>query len=565
MLVGWGFSKGGGGGMYNHNNSNPIVAGCTFTGNSAGPYSHGGDGGGIANFDNSSPAVTNCIFTDNSASSGGGMANFENSNPEVINCTFTDNSAEAGGGMANFDNSSPALTGCTFTGNSVSHIGVIIIWSGNTDIDGNNGSGGGLYNSSSSPTLVNCTFNDNRAGNGGGMCNDSNSCPVITDCAFSENHTSYVATYTIGSEIIQSIIMGAGAGIYNDSSSPIVQNCAFKGNVSLLKGGGISNSTSAPDVANCLFSGNWAKGYYSEYIELPGGSQIPGPAPTPGYGGAINNNDSDPVFTNCTFASNRAENGNFMSCDYTDYQQSSNPSNVQLVNCILWDGGQEIWNNDGSTITITYSDVDGGWTGEGNIDADPGFVDPGYWDPNNTLSDPSDDFWVDGDYRLQPDSPCIDVGDNSVIEPNSTDLDGNERIINGIVDMGAYEALLPIEADVHIVPRVINRNNHLKRIIAIMRLPEGIEKGDVADEVFVLYPNGSTEGIEAIWQRVIGWRRKVMVFALFDKAELMDAVEQNGRVELTVVGRLESGQYIHGSDTVRIVRPRRRQRQRGHR
>ncbi len=91
-----------------------------------------------------------------------------------------------------------------------------------------------------------------------------------------------------------------------------------------------------------------------------------------------------------------------------------------------------------------------------------------------------------------------------------------------------------------------------------MRIPEDAGRHDIADEVFVMYPDGSTEGIEAVWQRFIGWGRRASVFALFDKAELMDAVEHNGMVELIVVGRLESGQYIYGSDTVRIVRPRRR-------
>lgn len=66
-----------------------------------------------------------------------------------------------------------------------------------------------------------------------------------------------------------------------------------------------------------------------------------------------------------------------------------------------------------------------------------------------------------------------------------------------------------------------------------------------------------SELIEANWQRVIGVGKKASVFAIFSKDEVMNAVEHNGRVELTVVGRLESGQCIYGSDTVRIIRPRR--------
>jgi hypothetical protein len=32
---------------------------------------------------------------------------------------------------------------------------------------------------------------------------------------------------------------------------------------------------------------------------------------------------------------------------------------------------------------------------------DPLFADSGYWDPNSTLNDPNDDYWVDGDYHLK--------------------------------------------------------------------------------------------------------------------------------------------------------------------
>jgi hypothetical protein len=104
-----------------------------------------------------------------------------------------------------------------------------------------------------------------------------------------------------------------------------------------------------------------------------------------------------------------------------------------MTNCILWNGGDEIWNNDGSTINITYSNVQGGWPGTGNIDADPMFAD--------------------ADGRLSPGSPCIDAGHNWAIAGLAdTDLDGNPRFVHGpvephtgcgipaIVDMGAYES-----------------------------------------------------------------------------------------------------------------------------
>jgi hypothetical protein len=50
---------------------------------------------------------------------------------------------------------------------------------------------------------------------------------------------------------------------------------------------------------------------------------------------------------------------------------------------------------------VVYSNIQGGHAGLGNIDTDPCFVEPGYWDVNGTPADPNDDFWVDGDYHLK--------------------------------------------------------------------------------------------------------------------------------------------------------------------
>jgi len=180
--------------------------------------------------------------------------------------------------------------------------------------------------------------------------------------------------------------------------------------------------------------------------------------------------------------------------------------------------------------------------------------------------DGSGSYDDDGDeltYAWFIDGEGIATGVNPTVE-----LEVGEHIIELIVNDGVEDSepnavvinvIAPIEADVHIVPRVINRNNRLKRVMAVIRLPAGIGKGDVVCESFELYAGGlDGEPVGAILERVIGWGNMTRVFALFDEDELMDAVEGVGRVELTVVGRLESGQYIQGSDTVRIVQPRRR-------
>jgi hypothetical protein len=105
-------------------------------------------------------------------------------------------------------------------------------------------------------------------------------------------------------------------------------------------------------------------------------------------------------------------------------------------------------------MTVSFSDIEGGqgqacidasctlhW-GDGNIDLDPNFVDAGYWDDANTPADPNDDFFVTGNCHIPPNSPCVDSGDNSSLPPVSTlDIDGEERIFNDIVDIGADEVV----------------------------------------------------------------------------------------------------------------------------
>ena len=134
---------------------------------------------------------------------------------------------------------------------------------------------------------------------------------------------------------------------------------------------------------------------------------------------------------NCTFAGNSASNGKALACN-SYYPELPDPSNVQLINCIIWNGGDEIFNADESSIVVSYSDIAGGWEGPANIDADPCFADcdsddyhlksrAGRYDPNSRS-------WVIDDVT----SPCIDAGDP--MRPI-----GYEPFPNGgIVNMGAY-------------------------------------------------------------------------------------------------------------------------------
>ncbi len=285
---------------------------------------------------------------------------------------------------------------------------------GVTITNGSADEGGGMYNYNSSLAVTNCTFSGNTADDGGGMFNYYSS-PEVTNCIFSGNSAvigggiyNYATSPIVSRCVFSGNLASFGGGMSNTLSSPTVTNCTFSGNTADDDGGGVWNAASSPTVTNCIFSGNSA-----------------------GSGGGIYNRDeSFPIVTNCTFSGNSADNGGGI------WNYASSPT---VTNCILWDNGEEIYNVGTSTQVVTYCDVQGGYTGTGNINADPMFANP-----------------AAGDFHLQAGSPCIDVGDNSAPSIPSTDFEGDPRIMDGdgdlvaVVDMGVDEyCIAAIEVEIY--------------------------------------------------------------------------------------------------------------------
>ncbi len=382
--------------------SSPTVLNCSFLGNM---------GGGMRNFGGfglGNPTVINCTFRGNQAQEHGGAMYNDAASPTVIDCTFSGNSTDGnGGGMYNTNGSTATVTNCTFSSNSAFDQG-----------------GGGMYNLDSTPTVTDCTFSGNTAlvRGGGGMFNQDSDSTVI-NCLFIGN--------LVGAE--------GGAGMFNDSSNPTIIDCTFSTNVAILEGGGIFNFNSNPVITGCVFMGNTAttvggamsNRQFSD-VELInclfiGNSAIDG--------GGVYNSFSDPTFTNCTFSGNAASGqGGGMS--------NENGTSPTLTNCILWQDSPDEFGPAGTPV-VTYSDVEGGWLGLGNIDADPLFVDAG-----------------SGDYRLLSLSPSVDAGNNwAIVDLAGTDLDDNPRFADDpatretgcgapvVVDMGSYE-LQGVPADI---------------------------------------------------------------------------------------------------------------------
>ncbi|MHC4115847.1 MAG: right-handed parallel beta-helix repeat-containing protein [Planctomycetota bacterium] len=310
--------------------------------------------------------------------------------------TWGDDFVNTHGGAILCDASSPAITNCTFTDNWASK-------------------GGAMFSYNSEPVVVKCTFTDNDIsavvglGTFGGAMYNNRSNSIITDCSFSGNSANY------------------GGAMCNLRSNPVITNCTFSGNstisgsVSLSCGGAIGDRNQSNSVViNCIFSGN---------------SAAVG-------GGAMFMRDSHSTVTNCTFTNNSA--GSWSSGAIGNFFDGSSV----VTNCILWGNGP---NQIDLGCFVTYSNVQGGWDGVGNIDIDPCFVDP-----------------CDGDFHLKSEgwswdikrnrwayndvtSRCIDAGNPGCPlgdEPMSVPDDPNNTWGENIrINMGAYggtaEASIP--------------------------------------------------------------------------------------------------------------------------
>ena len=300
---------------------------------------------------------------------------------------------------------------------------------GRADGSDSNSRGGGMYNKDCSPIVRNCVFSNNYTadyyGSGGGMYNENTSAQII-NCSFLNNISGGV--YGIG-----------GGGVYNKSGSPVIINCLFQGNRAQSNynpyGGGMLNDCTSVTITGCVFIDNLA-GFDGGAIEnwesttatisnclfinnsggkSKGGSRV---------GGAIDNDGAGmtctAIITNCTFTGNS-------SAIY-----SMNSGSATVKNSIIWGNSAAI----GGPATVTYSCIQGGYTGEGNIDADPLFT-------NSSDPDGADNIWRNGDDGLQLQaskavSPCIDTASSDGAP--GEDIRGATRSAGVGFDMGAYES-----------------------------------------------------------------------------------------------------------------------------
>ena len=365
---------------------------------------------------------------------GGGLSCHSGSSPSIKDCIVTENSGVSGGGLY-CNSSSPNLNDCTISGNQAD-------------------SGGGICCLGSSPTVKGCVISENTSvvDGGGFMCRDYSS-PTVIRCTIEDNQTSY------------------GGGIFcENKSSPVMRGCIITGNQADHGGGIFCYRSSLPNIDACVISTNTVTGegggIRCDRGSLPIINSCTLSFNSAAKGGGVFFRGSTLTLTNCTFSGNRTTSGGgilFIGYD------------LMVTNTILWDDSPDEINALSGSTFVTYSNVMGGWTGEGNIDIDPLFNKP----------------WA-GDLHLRRDSPCIDTG-----TPEGApdfDIDGDERPLGAGFDMGSDEhtslAIEVLNAPTEVVP-----GDSLSWEVAITNT----EPTTVSIDLIQLVVDGTMSATTTIW------------------------------------------------------------------
>ncbi len=306
------------------------------------------------------------------------------------------------------------------SGNNASSVftidsGATVEISGLTITQGYDASLGGGVSNYGALTIADCTISDNSSGYFGGGIYSYGGTVTITDSTIDNNSAA-----------------DFGGGVFNDSGSTLtINNCTISNNSSGYSGGGIDNDGTAT-VANCTISKNSSDDHSGN--GMGGGIENEGTLTitnstvaenSAGYGGGgiWNDNGGTLIVYNSTIAANT--NGGV-------YNNDSNSTTTLANTIVAGNSGYDIQ----GTATANYCLIEdaAGATFSGSSGNNITGVDP-------LLGDLADNGGPTQTMALSDGSPALNAGSNALIPSGvTTDQRGDARIVNNVVDIGAYES-----------------------------------------------------------------------------------------------------------------------------
>lgn len=401
-----------GGGIYNDNSTIISISQSTLDSNLA--FSGGGaiandaaevtlnnvniqnntsaaDGGGMYNLNNSTITISNSDISNNTGVSGGGIYNFNNPTITISNTDISDNTGVSGGGIYNHNSNNINISQSTLSSNSAI-------------------SGGGMYNMNSNPVLTNVIISNNSGGSYGGGIYNNNSTPTFNNSMITENQSLVAgAIYNVGggATLNETVISfnaadATGAIFLSETSNLSLNSVRIVGNSGGSSGGIVGSGTTTIIGKNVEITGNTTVTCTTCTIK---GTAI-----------ALTDPSSTINLVNATISNNS-------DVSYTFAIQTA--GSLQLTNSIVF--GKVFANSQ----NVQYSLVEGSnSTANGNISAS-GIT------PTNVFINPTG-----GDFNLSLCGLLVDNGNNSLfagLGATTQDISGNPRVVNNIIDIGAYE------------------------------------------------------------------------------------------------------------------------------
>ncbi len=321
----------------NDEGNDSIVRGFTIMNGYAAGEFPAYDGGGIL-CSYASPTIIGNIFTGNVAEMRGGGIFCLTCAPVITGNTFLDNEGLLWGGGLSLGNTTALVCRNSYIGNLSDE-------------------GAAIHIDSGTPLVHRNTMTGNNAEKGGGVAIKYSSA-VVAENRITDNQ---------------------GHGVYcgGGAREPLIFGNIITGNTASIKtygGGGICYNVSHPIIANNLILDNWAE-----------------------EGGAIYCVDGEATIVNNTIAGNVAKS----SGGGIVYGGSSFGSESTVTNCIIWGNSpDQVDNLFTHVLPVSYSNVQGGYTGEGNMDSDPLFV-------GGSLGE---HYLSQAAAGQGTDSPCLDSG-----------------------------------------------------------------------------------------------------------------------------------------------------------